>query len=92
MNDLEAWQQILKEWKYVKRTKRLNQELYDQLFGSIQYIVEYSKKYGIPIPNRETLVNMSERIHYLMDMYIDRFGSNKTRKRKTCFRSLLQSR
>lgn len=47
--------------------KKLNQELYDQLFGAIVYVIEYTKKYNIPIPNREALKRMTDKIHYLMN-------------------------
>jgi hypothetical protein len=67
MNGTDAWREIYREWQEVRRMKRLNQELYDLLFGSIHYIIEYSKKYNVPIRNREQLVMMSERIHKLMD-------------------------
>lgn len=67
MNETDAWREIYREWQEVKRMKRLNQELYDLLFGSIHYIIEYSKKYNVSIRNREQLVMMSERIHKLMD-------------------------
>ena len=33
--------------------EKLNQELYDLLFDDIGYIIEYSKKYGVPMPKRE---------------------------------------
>jgi hypothetical protein len=36
-------------------------------YCSAQYITLSSKKYNIPIKNREQLVMMSERIHRLMD-------------------------
>jgi hypothetical protein len=63
----DSWREIYQEWREIRRIKRLNHELYDLLFGSIHYIIEYSKKYNIPIKNREQLVMMSERIHRLMD-------------------------
>jgi hypothetical protein len=34
--------------------KRLNQQLYDQLDGAIMYILDYSKKNNIPLPNRDS--------------------------------------
>ncbi len=55
MNDFDVWQEISIEWKEVRRMKKLNQELYDQLFGAIVYIIEYMKKHNIPIHNREAL-------------------------------------
>jgi hypothetical protein len=67
MNEFQAWQKILEEWKQVKRVKKLNQELYDILFGAIAYIIEYSKKYGVPISKKDEMKRMADRIHYLMD-------------------------
>jgi hypothetical protein len=51
----------------VKCMKKLNQELYNLLFDAIGYIIEYSKKYGVPMPKREEIKRMTERIHFHMD-------------------------
>jgi hypothetical protein len=67
MNEIEGWYEILKSWERVKRMKKLNQELYDLLFGAIAYIIEYSKKYGVPIPKKDEIKQAADRIHYLMD-------------------------
>jgi hypothetical protein len=64
MNQINGMKSI--EWREIKRVKRLNQKLYDLLFGSIHYIIEYSKIYNIPIKNRKQLLSISERIHGLM--------------------------
>jgi hypothetical protein len=66
MNEFQGWQKILEEWRQVERMKKLNQELYDILFGAIAYIIEYSKKYGVPIPKKDEMKRMADRIHYLM--------------------------
>jgi len=47
--------------------KKLNQELYDLLFDAIGYIIEYSKKYDVPMPKREEIKRMTKRIHLHMD-------------------------
>jgi hypothetical protein len=52
MDNNNEWCEIYVAWLEVKRVKRLNQELYDLLFGSIHYTIEYSKKHNIPIKNR----------------------------------------
>lgn len=44
MDNNNEWCEIYEAWLEVKRVKRLNQELYELLFGSIHYIIEYSKK------------------------------------------------
>lgn len=67
MNDNDAWSEIFYEWKQVRRIKELNQELYDLLFSSILYIIEYSNKYSIPIPQKEALSRMANSIHNLID-------------------------
>ena len=67
MNDTDKWREIYREWLEVRRMKRLNQDLYDLLFGGIHYIIQYSRKYNIPIKNRDQLLRMSERIHNLME-------------------------
>ena len=67
MNEIEGWYEILESWKKVKRMKKLNQELYDILYGTIGYIIEYSRKYGIPITKQNEIIRMVDRIHYLMD-------------------------
>jgi hypothetical protein len=59
----------------VKRMKKLNQELYDLLFDDIGYIIEYSKKYGVPMPKREIKL-MTERIHFHMDQIEPYWNTN----------------
>jgi hypothetical protein len=76
MNEFEGWQKILEEWKEVNRMKRLNQELYDMLGGTLIYILEYSQKYNIELPNRDGLFRMGERIHYLMNEINNNFPPN----------------
>jgi hypothetical protein len=67
IEQFEAWQEIIEEWKKVQRMKRHIQELYDQVGGTLFYILEYSKKHGISLPNRNALFQMAERIHRQMD-------------------------
>ncbi|MGB6593197.1 MAG: hypothetical protein WBE68_16990 [Candidatus Nitrosopolaris sp.] len=54
MNEFDAWYKILEEWKKIKRTKRLIQELYEQVGGTLFFILDYAKKmkyrYRIVIP------------------------------------------
>jgi hypothetical protein len=61
MNDM------MDEWREVRRMKRLNQELYDLLGGAIIFILGYSRKNNIPIPQYSHLKRMSDRIHSLIN-------------------------
>jgi len=63
MNDFEAWQKILLEWKQINHMKRLNQQLYDQLGGAIIYILRYAEKYSIQLPNKDALYRMIDNLH-----------------------------
>ena len=77
MNEFDAWQKIINEWKEVNRMKRLNQELYDMLGGAFIYILEYSEKYNFPLPKKEGLFRMAERIHYLINEINDVSSKNQ---------------
>ncbi len=63
MNEFEAWQKIIEEWKQVDRMKQLNQRLYDELGGALMYILDYADKNNISLPNRDRLYRMIDNIH-----------------------------
>jgi hypothetical protein len=71
MNEFDAWQQIVEEWKQVDKMKKLNQRLYDELGGSLIYILEYSEKNNIILPNRDRLFRMVDNIHKTMNTIWD---------------------
>jgi hypothetical protein len=60
MNDFEAWQEILEEWKKVNHMKNVIQRLYDYIGSSIIYILEYAKYNRISLPHRDALYRMVE--------------------------------
>lgn len=47
--------------------KKLIQELYDQVGGTLFFILEYAKRNNISLPNRDSLFQMADRIHRQMD-------------------------
>ena len=67
MNNFEAWQEILDEWKKVDKLRRLNQRLYDYLGSSIIYLLEYSKRNDIVLPHKERLEKMIDESEYIID-------------------------
>lgn len=80
MNEFDAWNKILEEWKTIRRMKGLIQELYDQVGGTLFFILDYAKKHDIPLHNRDSLYRMADRIHYLMDE-IEPPTSNNSRQK-----------
>ena len=56
--------------------KRLIQELYDQVGGTLFFMLEYAKKNDIILPNRDALYQMADRIHKQMDE-IESFRSDE---------------
>jgi hypothetical protein len=67
MNEFQAWERILLEWKQVHRLKTLNQRLYDQLSGSIIHLVRYAQDNNINLPNQEKLWQLIDRVEDIMD-------------------------
>jgi len=71
LNEFEAWQKIIEEWKQVDRMKQLNQRLYDELGGALMYILDYTDKNDIALPNRDRLYRMIDNIHNTVDAVRD---------------------
>ena len=71
LNEFEAWQKIIEEWKQVDRMKQLNQRLYDELGGALMYILDYADKNDITLPNRDRLYRMIDNIHNTVDAVRD---------------------
>jgi hypothetical protein len=63
LNEHQAWEEIVREWKQIDRMKDLNQRLYDELGGCLMYIIEYAERNNIVLPNRDRLYRMVENLH-----------------------------
>src|SRR6266540_6909647 len=66
MNEIQAWQEIIEEWKKVDRLRRLNQEFYDQLGDTFFFLLKYAEKNNIALPNKMGLYGMIDRLHERM--------------------------
>jgi hypothetical protein len=67
MDNFDAWQRILSEWRKVQRMKKLNQRLYDHLGGSIIYVLNYADKNNIPLLNSKTLYDLVDKAENIID-------------------------
>jgi hypothetical protein len=80
MNEFQAWSKIIKQYENVEKLVRLNQDLYDQLHGSITYLKNCVDEVGLPLAKREQLNLMLERSDKIMDSFneaIDRISAEK---------------
>ena len=50
------------ELKEALETKRMNDELLEYLASSLRFIIRYSKKYNIPIPESDKILDMIYKI------------------------------
>ena len=69
MNEFEAMQYLVQEWKAVERKSKKCQELYDLLGGALLYTVRYARKNNIPLPNFDALDRMVECIHLKIEEF-----------------------
>jgi hypothetical protein len=67
VDEYRLLQDALNTMRYAQSFKRLNQELYDQLCGSIVYLLKYCEKNNLVLPNREALLELVIK----SDSYID---------------------
>jgi len=52
----------IEELKDALKTKQINDELLEYLSSSLRYLLHYSNKYAIPLPERETILSILDRI------------------------------
>jgi hypothetical protein len=58
MDEYRVLQDALNIMKYAQSLKRMNQELYDHLCGSILYIIRYADKNNMALPDKEVLLGL----------------------------------
>jgi hypothetical protein len=58
MDALRAMQDALNIMEYARSMKRLNEELYEHLHGSILYILRYAEKNNIILPQKNELLGI----------------------------------
>jgi hypothetical protein len=67
VDEYRLLQDALNTMRYAQSLKRLNQELYDQLCGSIVYLVKYCEKNNLTLPNKEALLGLVIKSHSYID-------------------------
>ena len=69
MNEIEIFEEALSEYKNAHRLKQLNEQLSIHLHGSIYYLLKYSEKYNLPLPNKSELLRMIENADFIIDQF-----------------------
>ena len=70
MNEIGIFEEALSEYKKAIRLKKLNEQLSIHLNDSIFYLLKYSEKYNLPLPNRSALLRMTENADYIIEQFV----------------------
>ena len=76
MDEYRILQDALNTMKYAQSLKRLNQELYDHLCGSILFVIKYADKNNITLSNRELLLSLITKSNDYIHMIKDKQSPN----------------
>ncbi len=66
--------------RYLNKLRTINENISEQLFGSVIYLLKYSEKYGIKLPKKEELESILFNTKPLLDSYnqtLDEFEQTK---------------
>ena len=67
MDEYRLMQDSLNTLRYALSIKRLSEELYDHLCDSIIYLIKYSEKNNMVLPNRSSLLELVNKSRYYID-------------------------
>lgn len=82
INEIDILKETLIEYKKALRLKNMNQELIHHLHGSLFWLLRYSEKYSIPLPQKEALSSMIEKTDFLIDEIFDQPSKNRDKNNR----------
>jgi hypothetical protein len=68
MDEYRIMQDSLNTMRYALTIKRLSEELYEHLCDSILYLIRYSEKNNMVLPNRSSLLDLVEKSRMRIDI------------------------
>ena len=68
-DEIDLMRKIIKQYDRALRVKKLNEDLYSHLIGSIYYLLKYSEKYSIPLPQKHALLGMVQKADFIIDQF-----------------------
>lgn len=70
-SDIDTLRKAIAQYDKSVKLKQLNQELYDHLLGSVVWLLKYSEKYSIPLPQKQGLYDLIKRSESLIDRILE---------------------
>jgi hypothetical protein len=61
--------QLAEYSRHLNKISKINENVSEQLFGSVIYLLKYSEKYGIKLPKKEQLENILFNAKPLLESY-----------------------
>ncbi|QLH07415.1 hypothetical protein C5F50_10305 [Nitrosopumilus ureiphilus] len=84
-SEIDILRKAIEKYDDAIRLKKLNENLYEHLIGSLYYLVKHSEKFGTVLPKKGELIRMLEKADYLIDQFDKSdptdFDSEKNRRR-----------
>lgn len=72
--------QLFQELKDALKIKKINDELLEQLASSLRYLIHYSEKHNIPLPEKDKLISLIDHIFEISQKYPQTANFNINRK------------
>ena len=73
-----------KDLQYILKAKKVSDELLEQLSSSLQWLLRYSEKYNIPLPEKDRIMLLIDRaIETANKLPTNRTGSENNQKANT---------
>ena len=66
-NEIDLLQLTIREYKRSQRISKMNNELLLYLNGAIKQIFRYADKHSVPLENRDSLNEITEKANFLID-------------------------
>lgn len=70
-DEIDILKKTIMTYERAIKVKDINEQLYEQLMGSLYYICKYAEKYNIPLPEKEVIYDLIERCRNRFDNMVE---------------------
>ena len=88
-SEIDLMRITLKQYDRAIRLKRLNEELYAHLLGSLYYLFKYAEKHEITLPEKDNLLQMVRKADFIIDQFVNQPKGNTDKNQPSWYQSLL---